>query len=114
MGTAAGLLAALIGSAWGAVAGYIGGQLDALMMRVVDAAIAIPTLVLLLLLSAIYTPSPAVLVLVIAASSWLSTAHLVRGAALRCAAGNTRRQSGPWAAARGARSRGTSPRTRSA
>jgi len=82
VGTAAGLLAALIGSAWGAVAGYIGGPLDAFMMRVVDAAIAIPTLVLLLLLSAIYTPSPGVLVLVIAATSWLSTAHLVRGAAL--------------------------------
>src|SRR5262252_11120339 len=82
VGTAAGLLAALIGSAWGAVAGYIGGPLDAFMMRVVDAAVAIPTLVLLLLLSAIYMPSPAALVLVIAATSWLSTAHLVRGAAL--------------------------------
>jgi len=82
VGTAAGLLAAIIGSAWGAVAGYVGGAVDAVMMRVVDAAIAIPTLVLLVLLSAIYMPSPAALVLVIAATSWLSTAHLVRGAAL--------------------------------
>ena len=82
VGTAAGFLAALIGAAWGAVAGYVGGPVDAVMMRLVDAAIAIPTLVLLLLLSAIYTPSPAVLILVIAATSWLSTAHLVRGAAL--------------------------------
>ena len=82
VGAAAGLLAALIGSGWGAVAGYIGGPLDALMMRIVDAAVAIPTLVLLLLLSAIYIPSPGVLVLVIAATSWLSTAYLVRGAAL--------------------------------
>jgi peptide/nickel transport system permease protein len=82
VGTAAGLLAAMIGAAWGAVAGYAGGAVDAVMMRIVDAAIAIPTLVLLLLLSAIYTPSPAVLIVVIAATSWLSTAHLVRGAAL--------------------------------
>jgi peptide/nickel transport system permease protein len=82
VGIAAGLLAAIIGAAWGAVAGYVGGLLDAVMMRVVDAAIAIPTLVLLLLLSAIYTPSPAALIVVIAATSWLSTAHLVRGAAL--------------------------------
>jgi peptide/nickel transport system permease protein len=81
VGVAAGLLAAIIGAAWGAVAGYVGGVVDA-MMRVVDAAIAIPTLVLLLLLSAIYTPSPAALIVVIAATSWLSTAHLVRGAAL--------------------------------
>ena len=82
VGIAAGLLAAIIGAAWGAVAGYVGGVVDAVMMRVVDAAIAIPTLVLLLLLSAIYTPSPAALIVVIAATSWLSTAHLVRGAAL--------------------------------
>jgi peptide/nickel transport system permease protein len=82
VGTAAGLLAAMIGSAWGAVAGYVGGPVDAVLMRIVDAAIAVPTLVLLLLLSAIYTPSPAALVVVIAATSWLSTAHLVRGAAL--------------------------------
>jgi peptide/nickel transport system permease protein len=82
VGIAAGLLAAIIGAAWGAVAGYIGGIADAIMMRVVDAAFAIPTLVLLLLLSAIYTPSHAALIVVIAATSWLSTAHLVRGAAL--------------------------------
>ncbi len=82
VGAAAGLLAALIGSGWGAVAGYVGGPLDALMMRIVDAGVAIPTLVLLLLLSAIYTPSPGVLVVVIAATAWLSTAYLVRGAAL--------------------------------
>ena len=82
VGIAAGLLSALIGAAWGAVAGYVGGVFDAVMMRVVDAAFAIPTLVLLLLLSAIYTPSPAALIVVIAATSWLSTAHLVRGAAL--------------------------------
>jgi peptide/nickel transport system permease protein len=82
VGAAAGLLAALIGSGWGAAAGYAGGALDALMMRIVDAGVAIPTLVLLLLLSAIYTPSPAVLIVVIAATSWLTTAYLVRGTAL--------------------------------
>ncbi|HXP19921.1 MAG TPA: ABC transporter permease [Streptosporangiaceae bacterium] len=82
VGMAAGLLGAVIGSLWGAVAGYLGGVADAVMMRVVDAVIAIPALVLLLLLTAIYPPSPAVLVLVIAATSWLGTARLVRGEAL--------------------------------
>ena len=82
VGIAAGVLAAMIGSTWGAVAGYLGGVVDAVMMRLVDAGIAIPVIVLLLLLTSIYTPSPAVLVLVIAATSWLSTARLVRGAAL--------------------------------
>jgi peptide/nickel transport system permease protein len=81
-GIAAGVLAAVVGSLWGAVAGYLGGFVDALMMRVVDAAIAIPALVLLLLLVTIYSPSAWVLVLVIAATSWLGTARLVRAEAL--------------------------------
>ena len=78
----AGLLAALLGSLWGAVAGYLGGFADAVMMRVVDAAIAIPAVVLLLLLISIYQPSTAMLVAVIAGTSWLSTARLVRAEAL--------------------------------
>jgi peptide/nickel transport system permease protein len=78
----AGILAALLGSLWGAVAGYLGGIADAVMMRVVDAAIAIPAVVLLLLLISIYRPSTAMLVLVIAGTSWLSTARLVRAEAL--------------------------------
>jgi len=72
----AGILAALLGSLWGAVAGYFGGVVDAVMMRVVDAAIAIPAVVLLLLLMSIYQPTTALLVVVIAATSWLSTARL--------------------------------------
>ncbi len=82
VGVAAGLLAAIIGSLWGAVAGYLGGVADAAMMRVVDAAIAIPVIVFLLFLTAIYQPSPELLVFVIAGTSWLSTARLVRGQAL--------------------------------
>jgi len=82
VGVAAGVLAAVIGSLWGAVAGYLGGAADAVMMRVVDAAIAVPVIVFLLFLAAVYQPSPALLVFVIAGTSWLSTARLVRGAAL--------------------------------
>jgi peptide/nickel transport system permease protein len=51
-------------------------------MRIVDAAIAIPAVVLLLLLISIYRPSTAMLVLVVAGTSWLSTARLVRAEAL--------------------------------
>jgi len=78
----AGVLAALLGSLWGAVAGYFGGVADAVMMRIADAAIAIPAVVLLLLLMSIYQPSTAMLVVVIAGTSWLSTARLVRAEAL--------------------------------
>jgi peptide/nickel transport system permease protein len=82
LGVVAGILAAVLGAAWGAVAGYLGGVVDAVMMRLVDAAIAIPAIVLLLLLVSIYQPSTAILVVVIAATSWLSTARLVRAEAL--------------------------------
>lgn len=82
VGIAAGLLGALLGTLWGAAAGYLGGAADAVLMRVVDAVIAIPAVVILLLLTAVYAPSPGLLVLVIAATSWLSTARQVRGAAL--------------------------------
>jgi len=82
LGVAAGVLAAVLGSAWGAVAGYLGGVADAVMMRLVDAAIAIPAVILLLLLVSIYQPSTTILVVVIAGTSWLSTARLVRAEAL--------------------------------
>ena len=60
----------------------LGGVPDAVMMRLVDAGIAIPAIVLLLLLVSIYQPSTAILVVVIAGTSWLSTARLVRAEAL--------------------------------
>lgn len=82
VGLAAGVLAAVLGSLWGAVAGYFGGITDAVMMRIVDAAVAIPVIVLLLLIDSIYTPSTWTLMIVIAATSWLSTARLVRAEAL--------------------------------
>jgi peptide/nickel transport system permease protein len=82
VGAAAGLLAAVLGSLWGATAGYLGGAVDAVMMRIVDAAIAIPAIVLLLLLISIYRPSTAMLILVIAGTAWLGTARLIRAEAL--------------------------------
>ena len=82
VGAAAGALAVLLGSLWGALAGYLGGAVDAIMMRVVDAGIAIPAIILLLLLTSVYRPSATLLIVVIAGTSWLSTARLVRAEAL--------------------------------
>ncbi|MFE0100793.1 ABC transporter permease [Streptomyces sp. NPDC059009] len=82
IGLAAGLLATLFGTVYGAISGYFGGWLDAVMMRVTDAALAIPAMFLLVVVAAIITPSKGVLVLIIAAVAWLSPARLVRGEAL--------------------------------
>ncbi|MBV0893861.1 ABC transporter permease [Microbacterium sp. NC79] len=78
IGLAAGVLATGIGTLWGAIAGYVGGATDAIMMRVVDAGIAIPATFLLLILSTILQPSVGLMILVIGLVSWLVPARLVR------------------------------------
>lgn len=82
VGFAAALLASCIGTLWGAISGYVGGWIDALMMRVVDSAFAIPPLLLLLLIGTIFTPSVPELIVVLGLVSWLITARLVRGDSL--------------------------------
>lgn len=82
VGFAAGLLATIIGTIWGAVAGYAGGWIDAVMMRVVDAGIAIPALFILLVVSAISTPSVPGLILILGLVSWLVPSRLIRAETL--------------------------------
>ena len=82
VGIAAAALATIVGVMWGAVAGYFGGVLDSVMMRIVDALLSIPTLFLALVVVAIVTPTTQILILVIALTSWLTTSRLVRGEAL--------------------------------
>jgi len=82
VGIAAALLATAFGTLWGAIAGYAGGFVDAAMMRIVDALLAVPALFLLLFLSSIARPNVGLLILVIALISWLGPARLVRGQAL--------------------------------
>jgi len=82
IGLAAGALATVIGTVWGAIAGYYGGWLDAVMMRVVDAGIAIPGLFLLVVAATLVTPSVPVLIVVIGLVSWLVPARLMRAESL--------------------------------
>jgi peptide/nickel transport system permease protein len=82
VGVTAALLAAFVGTIWGAVSGYAGGAVDAFMMRVVDTMLAIPALLLLLLLASVFTPTVPVLIFALSSVSWLVTARLVRGQAL--------------------------------
>jgi len=82
IGIATGILATVIGTVYGAVSGFFGGKVDAVMMRVVDAGIAIPALFLLLTAAAIIRPSVASMVLILGFVSWLVPARLVRAEAL--------------------------------
>ena len=78
----AALSALLIGGAVGSVAGYYGGLVDAVAMRIVDILISIPSITLLLLLSVWWRPGPVGLALVIASIGWTGIARLVRGEVL--------------------------------
>jgi peptide/nickel transport system permease protein len=82
VGLAAAVLATVVGTLWGAIAGYFGGAVDAVMMRLVDALLAIPTLFLALVVVSIFPPTEGELILVIALTSWLTTSRLIRGEAL--------------------------------
>jgi peptide/nickel transport system permease protein len=78
------VLTVTVGSAVGLVAGYKGGVIDSVLMRFVDAAMAIPRLFVLLLLVLVWDRiPPAALVLVIGLTGWFATSRLVRSEVLR-------------------------------
>jgi len=82
VGISVALLATSLGVIWGAAAGFVGGLLDTLMMRVVDSLLAIPSLFLLIFLDSIFRPTAPMLVVVIASLAWLVPARLVRAETL--------------------------------
>ena len=82
IGFAAALLAGIFGVVWGAVAGYFGGIVDAVMMRIVDALLSLPSLFVLLLMAAIIKINQFNLTLVVAFFAWLVPARLIRGETL--------------------------------
>ncbi|HYZ56708.1 MAG TPA: ABC transporter permease [Streptosporangiaceae bacterium] len=82
VGVAAAALATVVGTLWGAVAGYVGGAVDAVMMRIVDSVLSIPPLIFILLLASVFRPSTGALIVVVAVVAWLAPARLVRGEAI--------------------------------
>ncbi len=81
-----GLLAAVIGtglgSSVGAVAGYYGGRVDNLLMRLTDVVYAIPTLPLLIVLASYTQATATSMALTVGLLSWMATARVVRGEVL--------------------------------
>lgn len=82
VGLSAALLASLFGTTLGAFSGFVGGWIDELVMRAVDAAIAVPALVIILIVASVVTPSVPILILVISGVSWFNTCRLARSEAL--------------------------------
>ena len=78
------LVSVTIGAGAGLVAGYLAGAVDAVLMRLVDAALAIPRLFILLLLLAVWDHIPlGALILILGTTGWFGTSRLVRGEVLR-------------------------------
>ena len=78
IGILAAALTVALGAGIGMLAGFAGRWVDALLMRIADAVLAVPRLPLLMIASVITRPSVPVLILLVAAVSWMETARVVR------------------------------------
>lgn len=77
------LISVSLGTAYGAVAGYAGGLVDSLMMRLLDAFLAIPRLLLVLAIVAVWRTLPVTgLILVLGLTGWFMLSRIVRGQVL--------------------------------
>lgn len=79
VGLIATFVALVIGITWGAIAGYAGGRVDAIMMRLVDIMYALPFMIFVVLLMVIFGRNLFLMFLAIGAVEWLTMARIVRG-----------------------------------
>jgi len=79
VGFVATAVALFIGVSWGAIAGYVGGRVDAVMMRIVDILYALPFMIFIVLLMVVFGRNLLLLFLAIGAVEWLTMARIMRG-----------------------------------
>jgi oligopeptide transport system permease protein len=79
VGFAATLVSVCIGVLWGAVAGFVGGKTDTVMMRFADILYALPFTVIVILLMVMFGRNIILLFVAIGAVEWLTMARIVRG-----------------------------------
>jgi len=82
IGAAVAVIATTLGVVWGAIAGFAGGLVDGIMMRIVDVILAVPALFLLLILATSVAPSTLELIVVLSFLAWQVPSRLVRGESL--------------------------------
>jgi oligopeptide transport system permease protein len=71
-------VALVIGILWGSIAGFIGGRVDAVMMRIVDIMYALPFMIFIVLLMVVFGRNILLLFVAIGAVEWLTMARIVR------------------------------------
>jgi peptide/nickel transport system permease protein len=77
------ILASLLGVTLGAVAGYFGGLIDTLIMRLTDILLAFPGILLAIAMVAVLGPSLNNVIIALATIGWVGYARLVRGQVLK-------------------------------
>lgn len=82
VGFVATTVALVIGVSWGLVAGYYGGKVDSVMMRIVDVLYGIPFIIFIILLMVVFGRNLWLLFIAIGAVEWLTMARIVRGQVL--------------------------------
>ena len=82
VGLIAAMVSLVIGTVYGALAGYQGGRTDGVMMRVVDILYVLPYMFMVILLVILFGQSILLLFVAMGAVQWLSTARIVRGQVL--------------------------------
>ncbi len=82
VGIVATLVSLLIGISYGATAGYLGGRVDHIMMRIVDILYAMPFMFFVILLMVLFGRNIVLIFVAIGAINWLDMARIVRGQTL--------------------------------
>ena len=82
VGVVGAAIAVIVGTLYGATAGYVGGRTDQIMMRTVDILMSIPYMFVLILLLVMFGRSMSMLFLGIGLISWLDMSRIVRGQTL--------------------------------
>jgi oligopeptide transport system permease protein len=82
IGLVATTVSLVIGVAWGAVAGYVGGKLDEVMMRAVDVLYSLPFIFFVILLMVTFGSNIVLIFVAIGAVEWLTMSRIVRGQTL--------------------------------
>lgn len=82
IGLAASVISLLVGVSYGAIAGYIGGRTDHLMMRLIETLSGLPLIFFVIFLTVIFGRGEYLLFFAIGAVGWLTMARIVRGQSL--------------------------------
>lgn len=72
----------MIGTIYGGIAGYLGGKVDMVLMRIIDVIVSIPQMIIMILLLTVFNGSVGTLLLALCLTGWTGLARLVRGQVL--------------------------------